>query len=83
MRGSRQRSSTDAEATGVPEKLDSPSKKPSIGSRVWRFLELDVFTLLLMAKGGLPPALALGLLQITVIANHFSTIGYVWQSSMG
>lgn len=51
--------------------------KPSRLKKVWTYLELDMFTILLMAKGGIPPTLALGLLQITAVANHFTTIGYL------
>ena len=64
-----------------PNADDTPLANPqgtgsSMLKRIWAFTELDIFTLLLMAKGGIPPALALGLLQVTVIADHFSTIGY-------
>ena len=53
----------------------TPTKGPSRIKRVWNALELDTVTVLLLAKGGIPPALALALLQITVIAKHFTTIG--------
>jgi hypothetical protein len=60
-----------------PGKSESKPKQPSIFKKIWASLELDLFTVLLLAKGGLPPAIALGLLQVDVIANHFTTIGYV------
>jgi hypothetical protein len=50
-------------------------KKPSVLKKFWTALELDAFTILLLAKGGIPPALALALLQVRVIADHFATVG--------
>lgn len=70
--GNGQRHSARAEDA---QKSEAAPKRPSRLKRIWNALELDLFTVLLLAKGGLPPALALGLLQVTVIAFHFTTIG--------
>jgi hypothetical protein len=63
--------------TADAEKTEAKPKEPSLLKKLVDSLELDLITILLLMKGGLPPAIALGLLQVDVIANHFTTIGYV------
>jgi hypothetical protein len=74
--------STPAQANDGGRSETVGQSKPSRLKSIWTSLDLDVFTILLMAKGGIPPALALGLLQITVVANHFSTIGYLGKPAL-
>lgn len=39
--------------------------------------DLDVPTLLMMGKGGLPPTIAISMYQATAVANQFTTLGYL------
>lgn len=55
----------------------SEEEKPSMLKKFLEKSELDLSTVLILMKGGLPPAIALALLQVNVIANYFATIGYV------
>ncbi|KIW03822.1 uncharacterized protein PV09_05121 [Verruconis gallopava] len=65
-----------ADATKTDSEEGKP-KAPSLGKKIWNALELDIFTILLLMKGGLSPAIALCLLQVDVIAFHFGSIGYL------
>lgn len=62
-------SSGSADATNAQKSEDATSKKPSkLKTRLEKiktFLDLNPFTLLMMAKGGLPPAIALALYAIS------------------
>ncbi|KAI9837323.1 MAG: hypothetical protein M1819_000397 [Sarea resinae] len=60
------------------EKQREESKRPPVLRRIWTALDLDTPTLVTMIKGSLPPTIALALLQITPIADHFLTQGYVF-----
>jgi hypothetical protein len=47
--------------TAGAERSEAKEKPPSRLMKIWASMELDFFTILLLAKGGLPPAIALGL----------------------
>jgi hypothetical protein len=42
---------------------------------------LDIFTVLLMFKGSLPPIIAIAAYQAPAFASHFGTLGYLVVSS--
>jgi hypothetical protein len=52
-------------------------KKPSMFGKINEKLALDVPTVLMMMKGGLPPVIALSIYQADDIANTYSTLGYL------
>ncbi|KAH8668497.1 hypothetical protein BX600DRAFT_379553 [Xylariales sp. PMI_506] len=58
-----------------PEAAPAPSA-PSKQGLLAR-LGLDLPTLILMIKGGLPPTIGISLLQATPIADYFGTLGYL------
>ncbi|KIW86343.1 hypothetical protein Z517_01739 [Fonsecaea pedrosoi CBS 271.37] len=51
--------------------------KPSMLKKIWAKLGLDIPTVLLMLKGGLPPAIALAAYQSDEWAKQYSTLGYL------
>ncbi len=54
-----------------------PVNKPSAIKITWDKLGLDVGMLMMMAKGALPPTIALAIYQNTAFAAIFSTLGYL------
>jgi len=65
----------DADAT-EPES-PTAQKKPFILKRIWTKLGLDVPTLLMMGKAGLPPTIALSMYQADDISSTYTTLGYL------
>jgi hypothetical protein len=63
----------DAQGTGTGTK----EKKPSIIKRTWTNLGLDVPTLLMMGKAGLPPTIALSMYQADDVSSVYTTLGYL------
>ncbi|KAF2103870.1 hypothetical protein NA57DRAFT_70079 [Rhizodiscina lignyota] len=62
------------------DKKEEVSPKRSFGEKVkgmWAKTGLNVPTVLLMAKGGLPPVIALAMFQSTSVAALFPTLGYL------
>jgi hypothetical protein len=65
-----------ADGTSEDAAVDK-EKKPSIFGRINAKLGLDVPTVLMMMKGGLPPVIALSMYQADDIAETYSTLGYL------
>ncbi|OAP65161.1 hypothetical protein AYL99_01133 [Fonsecaea erecta] len=53
--------------------------KPSvpIWERVWQWLDLDLETVKMMAKGALPPAIAAAMNQSSSVAHFYTSLGYL------
>ncbi|KAJ4290206.1 hypothetical protein N0V90_010421 [Kalmusia sp. IMI 367209] len=71
-----------AGASGTSEDVTKGSKaekeeRPSIFGRIWKKMDLDVPTVLMMMKAGLPPTIALAMFQSTDVADTYATIGYL------
>ena len=52
-------------------------KKPSLLTRVWTAAGLDLPTIIVMAKGSLPPVISLAALRSTTFAEKYTTLGYL------
>jgi hypothetical protein len=52
-------------------------KKPGPLKRVWTALGLDLPTVVIMAKGGLPPVISLAALRSTSFADKYSSLGHL------
>ncbi|KAF2762797.1 hypothetical protein EJ05DRAFT_534275 [Pseudovirgaria hyperparasitica] len=65
------------EHEGHEQQHAKSEKKVSLPKRMWTSLDLDLPTVLIMAKGALPPAIVLGMLQANVIITEFNTLGYL------
>ncbi|KAI9721166.1 MAG: hypothetical protein M1828_005273 [Chrysothrix sp. TS-e1954] len=60
------------------QQTSSPApKKPSIPKRLWKKSGLDIPSVIILLKAGVPIAIALAIYQIDAVANHFTTIGYL------
>ncbi|KAL5402320.1 hypothetical protein PMIN03_010782 [Paraphaeosphaeria minitans] len=59
------------------ESAAAKEKKPSILARINAKFMLDVPTVLMMLKGGLPPVIALSMYQAGDIAATYATLGYL------
>lgn len=68
----RGKSKVDTEDSGA-----EAAKKPSIMSRMWKKTQLDVPTILIMMKGGLPPVISLAIYQSSGVAATYATLGYL------
>ncbi|KIY04117.1 uncharacterized protein Z520_00809 [Fonsecaea multimorphosa CBS 102226] len=60
-----------------PDVQEAAPPKPGLLKKIQTKLNLDVPTLLLMLKGGLPPAIALAAYQSDKWAKTYSTLGYL------
>jgi hypothetical protein len=60
-----------------PSAPDVTPKKPGLLKRAWTALGLDPPTIIVMAKGGLPPVIALAALRSTIFAEKYTTLGYL------
>lgn len=56
---------------------DPPEKKLGILRRSWQAIGLDLGTVLIMAKGGMPPAISLAAYQSSTWAAKYTTLGYL------
>ncbi|KAF2706072.1 MFS transporter [Pleomassaria siparia CBS 279.74] len=56
---------------------DSRPKKKSKIAELWKTLELDAPTVMMMGKAALPPAISLAMYQADIIAKEYSTLGYL------
>lgn len=68
---------TTANSKSSEPESPAKEKKPSIFARINTKLMLDVPTVLMMLKGGLPPAIALSMHQASDVANTYATLGYL------
>lgn len=59
------------------EATTNGSKDPSFAAKTWDKLGLNVGMLMLMAKGSLPPTIAIALYENTAFAMNFLTAGYL------
>ncbi|KIW33378.1 uncharacterized protein PV07_00235 [Cladophialophora immunda] len=64
-------------ARDVGAGVEAAQPKPGLFKKIRTKLNLDVPTLLLMLKGGLPPAIALAAYQSDAWAKQYSTLGYL------
>ncbi|KAF2851430.1 hypothetical protein T440DRAFT_63478 [Plenodomus tracheiphilus IPT5] len=67
----------DATLTEDSEDDKKKEKKPNFIVKIWTRLGLDVGTLLMMAKAACPPTIALSMLQADIVAQKFTTLGYL------
>ncbi|KAF1957761.1 hypothetical protein CC80DRAFT_442674 [Byssothecium circinans] len=51
-------------------------KKPNFLTTLWKKIDLDLSTALMMMKAGLPPTIALAIYQKTAVADRYITLGY-------
>lgn len=70
------------EGDDQPRKEEPPAsnttpKKPSPLKRAWTAIGLDPPTIIIMAKGGLPPVISLAALRSTTFADKYTTLGYL------
>jgi hypothetical protein len=56
---------------------DTIPKKAGPLKRAWTALGLDLPTIIIMAKGGLPPVISLAALRSTSFAEKYSSLGYL------
>ncbi|KAF2873852.1 hypothetical protein BDV95DRAFT_488880 [Massariosphaeria phaeospora] len=68
--------STD-EPTGGNEIDNKEMQKESKVSKLWGKLGLDLGTVLMMMKAGIPPTIALAMYQADAVATTYSTLGYL------
>ncbi|KAL1606225.1 hypothetical protein SLS60_003627 [Paraconiothyrium brasiliense] len=66
-----------SEEAAAQEPEPEKEKKPSILAKAWKKTQLDVPTILMMLKGGLPPVIALSMYQADDIAETYTTLGYL------
>ncbi|OQO12602.1 hypothetical protein B0A48_02064 [Cryoendolithus antarcticus] len=64
-------------ATQAAPATATPEKKPSKIKQLWQKSGLDVFTVLMMIKGSLPPTIAIAIYQAPAVSAHYSTLGYL------
>ncbi|KAF2646232.1 hypothetical protein P280DRAFT_387163 [Massarina eburnea CBS 473.64] len=55
----------------------STDAKPSFLATLWKKIDLDLPTGLMMMKAGLPPTIALAIYQNKAVADHYTTLGYL------
>jgi Putative ER transporter, 6TM, N-terminal/Fusaric acid resistance protein-like/Aromatic acid exporter family member 2 len=79
-----QSSSKNEQANGFPRKMkhaetksETAAKKPSLLKKAWAKLGLDPITIILMAKGALPPIIALAAYRADAYARQYTTLGYL------
>ncbi|CAI6341072.1 unnamed protein product [Periconia digitata] len=53
------------------------AKKPSFFATLWKKIDLDLPTALMMMKAGLPPTISIAMFQSAAVANHYTTLGYL------
>ncbi|KAF2432446.1 hypothetical protein EJ08DRAFT_585764 [Tothia fuscella] len=68
---------TRTESKASPPKASAKKGWLSNLKAFWVGLEIDAPTLLMMAKGGLPPTIALSMYQADAVATIYSTLGYL------
>ncbi|KNG52773.1 mfs transporter [Stemphylium lycopersici] len=64
-------------APRTEEDGEKKEKKPSKLKATWEKLGLDVPTLMMMGKAALPPTICLAMYQSTLLAQTYSTLGYL------
>ncbi|KAF2198924.1 hypothetical protein GQ43DRAFT_377471 [Delitschia confertaspora ATCC 74209] len=52
-------------------------EKESVFSRIWKKIDIDLGTFLMMMKAALPPTISLALYQSTSVAETYTTLGYL------
>jgi hypothetical protein len=67
----------DATLTEDRDESDTKEKKPSIFKKIWDKLDLDMGTLMMMGKAALPPTICLAMYQADVVAQTYTTLGYL------
>jgi hypothetical protein len=60
-----------------PSAPDETPQKPGLLKRAWKAAGLDPPTIIVMAKGGLPPVIVLAALRSTTFAERYTTLGYL------
>lgn len=80
----RERSMRDRRADASSKSEDNAEepdakkeKKPSMFSKILKKTQLDVPTVLMMLKGGLPPVIALSIYESDDVAKTYTTLGYL------
>lgn len=75
----QEQTSEEKHESGIAEQhQDEATKKgPSKLKQLWTKTGLDVFTILLMVKGSLPPTIAIAIYQSKAVADQYSTLGYL------
>ncbi len=74
---------TSSTATKMAEEKQSdapasvPTKKPGLLKKAWAKTGLDPITIILMAKGGLPPIIALSAYRSDAFSGEYTTLGYL------
>lgn len=65
----------------APMDVDPPKppkpQKPSILQRIWKFLDLDPITVILMLKSALPPTIGLAIYQNKHVSEVYGNLGYL------
>ncbi|KAJ9660707.1 hypothetical protein H2201_006786 [Coniosporium apollinis] len=74
---SREASPEEPAPDGASKSSSEKAKQPSKLKHIWTKTGLDKGTCLIMAKGGIPPVVALAICQADAVANHFGTLGYL------
>jgi hypothetical protein len=67
----------DASLTEDAPEQETKDKKPNIFKRTWTKLGLDVPTLMMMGKAGLPPTIALAMYEADEVSSIYTTLGYL------
>lgn len=77
--GAPKRNQTMGEKAKSKESHDDEelAKKPSKLKQIWTKTGLDVGTIMMMVKGGLPPTIAIAMYQSPAVAAQYSTLGYL------
>jgi hypothetical protein len=65
------------DATETEAGTGTKEKKPAFIKRIWTKLGLDVPTLLMMGKAGLPPTIALSMYEADDVSSVYTTLGYL------
>ncbi|KAJ9614466.1 hypothetical protein H2200_002603 [Cladophialophora chaetospira] len=70
--------STSESDTNDDSNTTAESNPPApMWKRVWRWFDLDLETMKMMAKGALPPAIAAAINQSNSVAQIYTTLGYL------
>jgi hypothetical protein len=69
--------SSEGSSAHPSQNVEASDKKPSKIKQLWKKLDLDIFTVLLMFKGSLPPIIAIAAFQAPAFSRHFGTLGYL------
>lgn len=61
----------------IEESNTKKEKKPSTFAKIWKKTQLDVPTIMMMLKGGMPPVIAMAMYEADDIADTYATLGYL------